>query len=92
MAEFTETYNVNMTCVYYTILAFLTLLDRGNKWEEKRWQEGVSSQVVVVGSIAAYSTTRGASFVYNSSKAGVTHMCKHLFLAGGTSGLVLLRL
>jgi NAD(P)-dependent dehydrogenase (short-subunit alcohol dehydrogenase family) len=78
MADFTETYNVNITGVYYTILAFLALLDKGNKVKDGKWKEGVTSQVVVVGSIAAYSRMRGASFAYNSSKAGVTHMCKHL--------------
>lgn len=78
MNEFSETYNVNVTGVYYSILAFLTLLDRGNKMKDGKWREGVSSQVVVVGSIAAYSRMKGASFAYNSSKAAVTHMVKHL--------------
>lgn len=77
MAEFTETYNVNITGVYYTILAFLTLLDKGNQ-QEKKWHKDVSSQIVVVGSIAAFSRMKGASFAYNSSKAGVTHLSKHL--------------
>lgn len=77
MAEFTDTYNVNITGVYYTILAFLTLLDQGNK-QERKWNQDVTSQVVVVGSIAAFSRMRGASFAYNSSKAGVTHSGKLL--------------
>ncbi|KAE9971159.1 hypothetical protein EG328_005813 [Venturia inaequalis] len=77
MPEFTNTYNVNITGVYYTILAFLTLLAKGNQREQK-WNRDVSSQVVVVGSIAAFSRMKGASFAYNSSKAGVTHLSKHL--------------
>ncbi|TID21557.1 NAD(P)-binding protein [Venturia nashicola] len=77
MADFTDTYNVNITGVYYTILAFLALLDKGNK-QERKWNPEVMSQVVVVGSIAAFSRMKGASFAYNSSKAGVTHLSKHL--------------
>ncbi|QDS74439.1 hypothetical protein FKW77_006277 [Venturia effusa] len=77
ISEFTETYNVNITGVYYTIIAFLTLLDKGNK-RERKWNQDVTSQVVVVGSIAAFSRMKGASFAYNSSKAGVTHLCKLL--------------
>lgn len=77
MAEFTESYNVNITGVYYTIIAFLTLLDKGNK-QERKWNQDVTSQVVVVGSIAAFSRMKGASFAYNSSKAGVTHLGKLL--------------
>jgi NAD(P)-dependent dehydrogenase (short-subunit alcohol dehydrogenase family) len=81
MEEFTKTYDVNATGVYYTALAFLSLLDQGNQRNGgKGWREGggVSSQIVTVGSIAAYSRLPGASFAYNSSKAAVTHMCKHL--------------
>jgi NAD(P)-dependent dehydrogenase (short-subunit alcohol dehydrogenase family) len=77
ISEFTETYNVNISGVYYTILAFLTLLDAGNR-RELQWKEGVTSHIVVVGSIAAYSRMKGSSFAYNSSKAGVTHLCKSL--------------
>jgi NAD(P)-dependent dehydrogenase (short-subunit alcohol dehydrogenase family) len=81
MAEFTETYNVNVTGVYYTALAFLTLLDAGNRRNGgKGWVEGggVTSQIVTVSSIAGHSRLPGASFAYNSSKAAATHLCKHL--------------
>lgn len=79
--EFSRTFDVNISGVYYTSLAFLSLLDKGNKRNGgKGWREGggVSSQIVTIGSIAAYSRLPGASFAYNSSKAGVTHLCKHL--------------
>ncbi|KAF2428879.1 short chain dehydrogenase/reductase family [Tothia fuscella] len=81
MSDFTNTYDVNVTGVYYTILAFLALLQKGNERNGgKGWREGggVSSQIVTVGSIAAFSRKEGASFAYNSSKAGLTHLCKHL--------------
>jgi NAD(P)-dependent dehydrogenase (short-subunit alcohol dehydrogenase family) len=77
MSEFTRTYEVNVTGVYYSVLAFLKLLDRGNQ-ANNRFREGVTSQVVAVSSIAGYSRLKGASFAYNSSKAGLTHLMKHL--------------
>jgi NAD(P)-dependent dehydrogenase (short-subunit alcohol dehydrogenase family) len=77
MEDFTHTYEVNVTGVYYSVLAFLKLLDAGNKGNN-RFREGVSSQVVGVSSIAGYSRLRGASFAYNSSKAALTHLMKHL--------------
>lgn len=77
MAEFTHTYEVNITGVYYSVLALLKLLDKGNS-PTNRFRDGVSSQVVAVSSIAGYSRLKGASFAYNSSKAGLTHLMKHL--------------
>lgn len=77
MADFTRTYEVNITGVYYSVLAFLKLLDKGNN-ARNRFREGVSSQVVAISSIAGHSRLKGASFAYNSSKAGLTHMMKQL--------------
>ena len=77
MSEFTRTYEVNITGVYYSVLAFLKLLDKGNKGQNK-FREKVSSQVVAISSIAGHSRLKGASFAYNSSKAGLTHMMKQL--------------
>jgi NAD(P)-dependent dehydrogenase (short-subunit alcohol dehydrogenase family) len=75
MSDFTKTFNVNVTGVYYTALAFLHLLDAGNK---KGNVKGGTSQIVTVSSIAGYSRLRNAGFAYNSSKAAVTHLMKHL--------------
>jgi diacylglycerol diphosphate phosphatase/phosphatidate phosphatase len=74
MEDFTQTYAVNATGVYYTTLAFLELLDAGNKTGNMGadWK----SQVVATSSIAGFSRLKGASFAYNSSKAAVTHMMK----------------
>jgi NAD(P)-dependent dehydrogenase (short-subunit alcohol dehydrogenase family) len=81
LPEFSSTFDVNVSGVYYTSLAFLSLLDKGNKRNDgKGWRDGggVTSQIVTVGSIAANSRLPGARFAYNSSKAAVTHLCKHL--------------
>lgn len=74
--DFTKTYAVNNTSVYYTALAFLDLLDEGNK----RGNMGPDwhSQILATSSIGGFSRLRGASFAYNSSKAAVTHLMKML--------------
>ncbi|KAF2114817.1 hypothetical protein BDV96DRAFT_646687 [Lophiotrema nucula] len=76
MEEFTETYAVNATGVYYTTLAFLELLDAGNS--KGNMGPDWRSQVVATSSIGGFSRLKGASFAYNSSKAAVTHMMKML--------------
>lgn len=76
MEDFTNTYNVNTTAVYYTTLAFLELLGEGN--EVGNMRAGIRSQVIATSSIGGFSRLRGASFAYNSSKAAVTHMMKML--------------
>ncbi|XP_014553719.1 hypothetical protein COCVIDRAFT_40250 [Bipolaris victoriae FI3] len=76
MQDFTQTYAVNVTGVYYTALAFLTLLDAGNT--KANFCAGVRSQIIAISSIGGFSRLAGASFAYNSSKAAVTHMMKML--------------
>lgn len=79
MEDFTQTYAINTTGVYYTTLAFLELLDAGNK--KGNMGPDWRSQVVATSSIGGFSRLRGASFAYNSSKAAVTHMMKMLATA-----------
>ncbi|KAI1354896.1 short chain dehydrogenase [Xylaria sp. FL0043] len=87
MAEFTETMHVNVTGAYYTILAFLELLDAGNKNAVnggfgKPLNEGskvprVQSQVLVTSSMAGYSREKGTPPSYGASKAAVTQLAQH---------------
>lgn len=79
MQEFTATYAVNATGVYYSTLAFLELLDAGNA--QGNMGSDVRSQVIATSSIGGFSRLNGASFAYNSSKAAVTHMMKMLATA-----------
>ena len=74
MQDFTQTYAVNATGVYYTALAFLTLLDAGNT--KGNLGADTRSQIIATSSIGGFSRLAGASFAYNSSKAAVTHMMK----------------
>lgn len=79
MDEFSNTYAVNATGVYYTALVFLELLDAGNQRTESEY--GCRSQIIATSSIGGFSRLAGASFAYSSSKAAVTHMVKMMATA-----------
>ena len=75
MEEINQVYNVNITGVYYTAIAFLKLLDAGNK--KKNIQQ--RSQVIVTSSIGAYfRSVEMPGIAYNTSKAAVNHLIKSL--------------
>ena len=64
----------NVTGVLLTTFAFIELLDEGNKRNvEKKLP---SSQLVTTGSAGGFA--RQEHFIYNASKAAVTHMMKCL--------------
>ncbi|KAI8959189.1 NAD(P)-binding protein [Daldinia sp. FL1419] len=73
-AAFTNTYAVNNTGVFFTIAAFLELLDEANK--RGNWKQ--RSQVIATSSIGAYNRVPAAGYAYGSTKAGVIHMMKQL--------------
>lgn len=72
MHEFSETYTLNCTALYYTVLAFLELLDEGNK---SRYQGG-KSQVIATASTASFLRDPRAGYAYLSSKAAVISLIK----------------
>ena len=74
MDDFTKTFHVNVTGAFYTAVAFLDLLDEGNK----RAVVPQKSQVIITSSIAAYARRPVAGFAYGSSKAAVSHLAKQL--------------
>jgi len=77
--EFTKVFEVNVTGVLYTTLAFLELLDAGNNVVKGEGLEGVSSQVITISSIGGYRRDKDVvSFAYQTSKAAVTHLGKIL--------------
>lgn len=79
MEQFNNVYATNTTSVYYTALAFLELLDAGNREKEC----GARSQIIATSSIGGFSRLAGASVAYSSSKAAVTHMVKMMSTAFG---------
>ncbi|KAJ5782469.1 hypothetical protein N7457_004243 [Penicillium paradoxum] len=84
MEEFNNVMNVNVTGSYYTVLAFLPLLEAANK-RRPAAQENVlaapTAQVIITSSVAGYIRKVPFSFAYNSSKAATTHLVKMLSTA-----------
>ncbi|TGJ87737.1 hypothetical protein E0Z10_g1060 [Xylaria hypoxylon] len=87
MDDFTQTMHINVTGAYFTMLAFLELLDAGNKNAVKGGfgaplTEGsdvpsIQSQVLFISSISAYSRSWLSAPAYASSKAAIEHLTKH---------------
>ncbi|KAK3367874.1 hypothetical protein B0H63DRAFT_515612 [Podospora didyma] len=89
MEQFTDALHVNVTGAFFTMTAFLELLDAGNKnalkggfgaplneEHAKAGAPGIQSQVIVTSSIAAYSKSPMSTPSYASSKAAVMHLTK----------------
>ena len=72
--EVADTFKLNTVAVWFTIVAFLGLLDAGNKkgnMEQK-------SQVIATSSIGGFNRNVPGGFAYGQSKAATTHMMKQL--------------
>ncbi|KAL2438747.1 Short-chain dehydrogenase/reductase PhomF [Exophiala dermatitidis] len=78
MADFTNTYHVNCTAVFYTTIAFLGLLDQGNKQPSDSSYQGGRSQVIATSSIGSFNRKITAGFAYGTSKAATTMLMKVL--------------
>ncbi|KAB5511746.1 hypothetical protein GE09DRAFT_640083 [Coniochaeta sp. 2T2.1] len=87
MEDFTETFRVNVTGAFFTIGAFLELLDAGNHNSLLDSGYGglaapgvavpaVQSQVVVTSSISAFIRGPGTPPDYGGSKAAILHLAK----------------
>lgn len=76
MENFTETMNLNVTATFYTVVAFLDLLAKGNAARERT--DLPCSQVIITTSISAFSRMPAAGFAYSASKAAATHLVKQL--------------
>ncbi|KAG0636462.1 hypothetical protein HOY80DRAFT_977594 [Tuber brumale] len=74
MEEWEDTFRVNVTGAWFTCIAFLGLLDQGNK---RRVVEQ-SSQIITITSIASFLRNLTACYSYHASKAAVTHVAKML--------------
>ncbi|KAI1649197.1 NAD(P)-binding protein [Daldinia loculata] len=87
MEDFTNTFHVNVTATYFTLVAFLELLDAGNKNALKGGfgapaQEGsnvlsIPSQAIVTGSLSGFSRDRLSSPAYAGSKSAIGQLAKH---------------
>ncbi|KAI1141679.1 NAD(P)-binding protein [Hypoxylon sp. FL0543] len=75
--DYTNTFGVNTSAVWYTTIAFLRLLDAGNKQGNVQQK----SQVVAVSSIGGFNKVNTGGFAYGQSKAACTHLIKQLSVA-----------
>ncbi|KAF6809930.1 hypothetical protein CSOJ01_06639 [Colletotrichum sojae] len=73
-ADYTSVFDVNVTSVWYTTMAFVKLLDLGNK----KGNLSQSSQVISTSSIAAFNKNAPGGWAYGQSKAAATLLIKHL--------------
>ncbi|KAL4956099.1 short-chain dehydrogenase [Aspergillus filifer] len=87
MDEMNNTLHLNITAAFFTMTAFLELLDAGNKKSlnggfGKPIKEGtdvpsIQSQVIFTTSISAFSRHWSSSPQYLTSKAGIMQVTKH---------------
>lgn len=73
--DWNTTFATNSTSVFFSAMAFLTLLDAGNKQDNA---PGRRSQILVTSSIAGYLRNPANIGAYPPSKAATTHLVKHL--------------
>ena len=72
--EYVKTFEINVAAAWYTTMAFLPLLGKGNEAGVVRQ----GSQVIVTSSIAAFNKSSPGGYAYGQSKAAVTLMVKQL--------------
>ncbi|KAF7517117.1 hypothetical protein G7054_g13911 [Neopestalotiopsis clavispora] len=82
--DFDKVYNLNCTGTYYTIIAFLELLDKGNKC---RKPNAPRSQVIITSSMVAFQREPRYGFAYLSSKAALVSMLKCFTTQGAGWGI-----
>ena len=72
--EYADTFRLNAVAVWFTVVAFLGLLDEGNK----KANVVQTSQVIATSSIASFNRKAPGGFAYGQSKAATTHLIKQL--------------
>ncbi|KAG6031992.1 hypothetical protein E4U41_007353 [Claviceps citrina] len=77
VAAYVETFAVNTAAPWFTTMAFLKLLDLGNKKGNVTQQ----SQVIVTSSIAGFNKTSTAGWAYSQSKTAAVLAAKQLATA-----------
>jgi NAD(P)-dependent dehydrogenase (short-subunit alcohol dehydrogenase family) len=87
MEDFNNTFLVNTTATYFTMLAFLELLDAGNKaavrggfgapLKQGSDVPSIQSQVLVTSSVGAFMREWMCAPAYAGSKAAIVHLVKH---------------
>ena len=97
MEDMTQAFHVNATAAFFTLTAFLELLDAGNKNAVEKGGFGrplpgskapsVQSQVIFTSSVAAFSRHPASTPGYAGSKAAIAHLTKHSATAMARFGI-----
>ena len=69
--EWNSTYNTDVTAVYFTVVAFLPLLQAGTKSYGH-----LSTSVIVISSMSGIMRHAQGHFSYNAAKGGTVHLTK----------------
>jgi NAD(P)-dependent dehydrogenase (short-subunit alcohol dehydrogenase family) len=78
-SEFNEAFEINSTAMFYTMVAFLPLLDAGNNHKSSpTFETSVKSQFIITGSISSLSRRPGMGFAYSASKAAAGLMMRQI--------------
>lgn len=72
--DYSKTFEVNAAAVWFSIMAFLPLLEKGNE----KGNVTQRSQVLTTSSIAGFNRLAPGGFAYGQSKAATTHLMKQL--------------
>jgi NAD(P)-dependent dehydrogenase (short-subunit alcohol dehydrogenase family) len=72
--DYDETFRLNVVAAWFTVVAFLGLLDEGNK----KGNVVQKSQVITTSSIGGFNRAVPAGYAYGQSKAAATHLVKQL--------------
>ena len=72
--EYTKTFAVNTSAVFFCIVAFLKLLDAGNA----KGNVEQKSQVIATSSIGGFNRRVPGGYAYGQSKAATTLLMKHM--------------
>jgi NAD(P)-dependent dehydrogenase (short-subunit alcohol dehydrogenase family) len=76
-SQFNEAFEVNTTACFYTFVAFMHLLAKGNE-SRVSTSTGIKSQLIVTSSIGSFARKPGMGFAYAASKAATNLMMKQL--------------
>ena len=74
LEDYNSTFAVNVSAVFFTVVAFLGLLDSGNK----NGNMEQTSQVIATSSIAGFNRYSPGGLAYGQSKAATTALMKQL--------------
>jgi NAD(P)-dependent dehydrogenase (short-subunit alcohol dehydrogenase family) len=76
--DWAKTFETNLTGAWFTSIAFLKLLDAGNKRVADKGVYAAKSQIVVISSTDGFLRHGLFSFAYSASKAALTHLAKSM--------------